>query len=94
MAEFDPLLTSAKKAITAGSLRALFQGKSANTTGFIMAVLMAEGLLKVSEPGSYVCMDPAEFKNAIKALMDSPPSVEDKPAKAKKTTTNKTEGDK
>jgi hypothetical protein len=96
MAEFDPLLTSAEKPITAGSLRALFQGKSANTTGFIMAVLIAEGLLKVSDeqPGSYVRIDPAEFKKGIQALMDSPPSVEDKPAKAKKTATNKTEGDK
>jgi hypothetical protein len=92
LAEFEPLLTSAEKPITAGLFRALFQGKSANTTGFMMAVLIAEGLLKVSDeqPGNYVCMDPTEFKKRIQALIDtsdslSPPSIEEKPVKVKKT---------
>jgi hypothetical protein len=92
LTELDPLLTSAEKPITAGSLRTLFQGKSANTTGFIMAVLIAEGLLKVSEPGCYVRIDPSEFKKGIQALIESseslsPPSIEEKPAKVKKTAT-------
>jgi hypothetical protein len=57
-----------------------------------MAALIVEGLLKVSEPGSYVGNDPAEFKKAIQALIESseslsPPSIEEKPAKAKKTAT-------
>jgi hypothetical protein len=79
LTQLDPLLASDEKPITAGLLRSLFKGKSVNSAGFVIAALIAEGLLKVSEGSlrSYVPMDSTEFKKRIQALLEH----EEKPAK-------------
>jgi hypothetical protein len=94
LADLEPLLKKGEP-VTAKALRALLQGRSANTVGFLMALMLAEGLLKVSpeDPHGYLPVDPADFRKGVLALMDSPQTVEDKPAKVKKTTAHKTEGD-
>ncbi len=48
LAKIDALLASHQGPITSGSLHGLFEGKSSNSAGFILAVLLAEGLLKIS----------------------------------------------
>ncbi len=77
LTELDTVLTSDEKPITAGSIKSLFQGKSVNTVGFLIAALIAEGLLKISEGSlrSYQRVDPAEFKKAIQKLIDTPKTV-------------------
>jgi hypothetical protein len=62
LAQLDPLLTSEEKPITAGLLHSLFKGKSINTAGFIIAKLITEGLLKISNESlrSYELTDPNE----------------------------------
>lgn len=86
LAQLDPLLSSEEKPITSGMLRSLFQSKSINTIGFVMAALIAEGLLKVSDERlrTYERIDPAKFKKDIQALMDAPLPVAEKPTKVKK----------
>jgi len=44
--EIYSLLASQKKPITSGSLHGLFEGRSSNSAGFILAVLLSEKLLK------------------------------------------------
>jgi hypothetical protein len=90
----EPLLKKGEP-VTAKALRSILQGRSANTVGFLMALMLAEGLLQASpdDPHGYLPVDPAEFRKVIQALMDTPQSIEDKPVKAKKTTAHKTEGD-
>jgi hypothetical protein len=88
LAKVEPLLTSKEKPITSGTLRALFKGKSVNSAGFLLAVLMAEGLIKVSEDGQqrYEHSDTVEFRNSIHTLLEtsSPSSNEGKAQKGKK----------
>jgi hypothetical protein len=80
--EIDSLLASQKKPITSGSLLGLFEGRSSNSAGFILAILLNEGLLKVS-PGNrhYDLVGQAEFGKIAKALLETAP--EEKPAKKK-----------
>jgi len=74
----DPLLASEEKPITSGLLRELFQGKSSNSAGFILAVLINEGLLKVSKDSlrCYERIDPTEFKKNIQAAMEKEVSLD------------------
>jgi hypothetical protein len=53
----------------------------------ILKIRSCPSILKVSEvtPGSYVCIDPIVFKKGIQTLIDSPPSIEEKTEKVKKT---------
>ncbi|SFC17469.1 hypothetical protein SAMN05216344_110119 [Polaromonas sp. OV174] len=64
---------SEDKPITSGSMQALFEGKSVNTAGFILAVLKHEGLIQTT-PGSlrhYERLDPMAWQADIQALVDS-----------------------
>lgn len=66
------ILSSEETQITSGSLRTIFKGKSANSAGFMLAVLVAEGLVKISEDAkTYERIDPREFQKGIQALMDA-----------------------
>ena len=63
----DSIMAIEKKPITSGSLQVLFKNKSSNTAGFILAVLLAEGLLKVSEGNArhYERVDQKEYEKII-----------------------------
>jgi hypothetical protein len=65
--EIHSLLANQEK-ITSGSLHGLFDGRSSNSAGFILAVLLKEGVLKVS-PGNrhYDFVSQAEYQKIIKA---------------------------
>jgi hypothetical protein len=69
LAQIDSMLASEKKPITSGSLHGLFEGKSSNSAGFILAVLLNEGLLKVSSKNqrNYDRVDQKEYQKIIKA---------------------------
>jgi len=77
----DPLLASEEKPITSGLLRELFKGKSSNSAGFVLAVLLKEGLLKVSKDSlrCYERIDPTEFKKSIQELIESKVSLNQAP---------------
>lgn len=64
-------LDSAKKPLTSFSLHGIFAGKSANTPGFIFAVLYAEGLVErdLENPRVYVSTDSKPVIEAIDALI-------------------------
>lgn len=83
----DPLLSSEEKAVTSGSLHALFKGKSANSAGFLLAVLINEGLINIvnEKPRKYERADPEQFNTSIQALMDLDTASADqkKPTKVK-----------
>ena len=55
--------------ITAGTLKraGVCRGKSANTPGFLLAVLKAEGLVTAREGGGHTRADPAAFLAALAA---------------------------
>lgn len=76
-------LLSSQDKITSGSLLDLFEGKSSNSAGFILAVLLKEGLLKVSEGNQrhYELVGQTEQKKILKALIETAPK--EKPAKKK-----------
>ena len=50
-----------QKPISADSIQALFKGKSANTGGFLLAVLLKEGLVEVVNKHRYRSLDPEPF---------------------------------
>jgi len=68
-----PILQPALEApqVTAGALRraGVCKGKSANTPGFILAVLKAEGLVEAVEGGCHRKADPGPFLDAVEALV-------------------------
>jgi hypothetical protein len=57
--------------VTAGTLRraGVCKGRSANTPGFLLAVLKAEGLVEAGEGGSHRKADPGPFLAAMEALV-------------------------
>jgi len=65
-----PLLSSEDKMVTSGSLNPLFAGKSVNSAGFLLAVLIHEGLIQIvgEKPRTYERRDPKEFMDAIQAI--------------------------
>ncbi|SDK53437.1 hypothetical protein SAMN05192566_1558 [Methylophilus rhizosphaerae] len=72
--KLDTILTkleSAKKPLTSFSLHGIFEGKSANTPGFIFAVLYVEGLVErdLDNPRVYVSCDPKPVIEVIEALI-------------------------
>ncbi len=77
----------ADKPLTSFLLVPLFEGKSANTPGFLFAVLKHEGLVQAGKDKqrSYERGDPKKFMAEVKALMASKVDLmeEDKPKKAK-----------
>ena len=70
--EIYSLLASHKKPVTSGSLHGLFEGRSSNSAGFFVAMLLKLGLLKVS-PGNkhYNLVGQVEYKKVVQALIDS-----------------------
>ena len=82
------LLASEKKSITSGSLHGLFEGRSSNTPGFLLAVLLKMELLKIS-PGNkhYDLVSQAEYGKIVQALLDSGTSKK-KTSKKRKGVTN------
>lgn len=64
-------LESAKKPLTSFSLHGIFAGKSANTPGFIFAVLYAEGLVERDNdnPRVYIACDSRPVIESIEALI-------------------------
>ena len=67
--------------ITSGTLSSLLEGKSSNTAGFLLAVLLHEGLLKISEDNTrhYEKVEKKEYEKIIKALLETAP--EEKPVR-------------
>ena len=61
------------KPISATSIQALFSGRSANTGGFLLAVLLNEGLIKPIEGKGryYQGCGPEAFKSAMQPLIDA-----------------------
>ena len=64
---------NAANPVVSSSFGTLFAGKSANTTGFILAVLKHLGLVKPikEKPRCYEAADPGVFMGEMKALIDS-----------------------
>ena len=79
--EIHSLLANQEK-VTSGSLHELFDGRSSNSAGFFVAVLLKEGVLKVS-PGNrhYDFVGQAEFRKIVKALIGSPTKKKKKVSK-------------
>lgn len=67
--------------ITSFSLRSLYIGKSTNSPGFLLAIMKAEGLVKLKgeKERVYVALDAEPFIAEMKALMEAQP---DDPADA------------
>lgn len=63
--------------ITAFHLRSVFVGKSTNSPGFMLAVLKAEGLVKLKDEKErvYVAIDAGDFLAGIKTLMEAKPDA-------------------
>ena len=54
-----------QKPISSDTIQALFKGKSANTGGFLLAVLLNEGLVQATDNHRYLCCDPSPFIQEI-----------------------------
>lgn len=74
-----------KTTFTSYVLHTLFRGKSVNTHGFMLAVLGHEGLVK-AQGRNYEYIEPDGYLDALRALADSPTSLDadEKPQKAAK----------
>lgn len=70
-------LEKCHKPLTSYGLRDLFNGKSANSPGFLFAALYAEGLAErnTDNPRVYVATDPASFIAEITQLMATDLSI-------------------
>ncbi len=75
-----------RASISSSILRPLFLSKSTNNAGFMLAALLAEGLVQASsaQHGSYLPVDPAAYKASLRELIDAgiDLKVEEKPRKA------------
>lgn len=85
-------LDSAKKPLTSFSLHGIFEGKSANTPGFMFAVLYAEGLVErdIENPRVYVSCDPKPVIESIEALIKSGADIKVVPIEKSKSEPPKT----
>ena len=54
-----------QKPISSDSIQAIFKGKSANTGGFLLAVLLKEGLVEVVNRHRYRFCDPVPFIRGV-----------------------------
>ena len=80
--EIYSILSSQKKPVTSGALQDMYQGKSSNNASFTTAILLKEGLLKISPGNShYDLIGQTEFQKIVKGLIEAAP--EEKPAKKK-----------
>lgn len=76
LVHLEPMLNAEK--VNSGSLKPLFEGKSVNSSGFLLALLVHEGLVeRMPQSRNFVrSTDPSKFFLAIKTLMDSEVSLE------------------
>ena len=76
--------------ITSFTLQSIYLGKSQNNGGFMLAALLAEGLVNRSSDNErqYLLADPTGFNAEVKALMESDASL-DPDAKPKKPSKKK-----
>jgi len=82
--EIYSLLASQEK-VTSGSLHGLFERRSSNSAGFILAVLLKEQVLKISQGNKhYNIIGQAEFGKTVQALLDSGDSSATKKRSGKK----------
>jgi hypothetical protein len=65
--------------VTAGTLKraGVCKGKSANTPGFLLAVLKAEGLVEPLETGGHTKADPSGFLTEIGQLIDDGTEIQE-----------------
>ncbi|CRI63925.1 conserved hypothetical protein [Thiocapsa sp. KS1] len=72
------------KPVTAGTLKraGVCKGKSANTPGFLLAVLKTEGLVEPLEQGGHTKADPSGFLTEIGKLIDDGTDIQVPPTKA------------
>lgn len=77
-ASLEIVLLALSEPVTSRSLQELFKGKSINTGGFVLAVLLKEGLVK-SDGRGYLRNDPAAFMLSVQSLMDSDVSLDATP---------------
>jgi hypothetical protein len=59
------------KPISSTSIQSLFSGKSSNTGGFLLAVLLKEGLIKPIDGRHYQGCDLEAFKIVMQPLIDA-----------------------
>lgn len=69
--------TSKSKPLTSKSLRSLFPGKSVNTAGFVLAVLISERVIQTTPDSlrSYQAVIASPFDEEIKALQETDTSL-------------------
>jgi len=87
--EWTHIVLPDDKVVTSGTLHSLCQGKSANTAGFLLSILIHEGLINIvsEKPRKYEKNDSVEFNKQMQALMDSD-TQPSKPAKVNKKETS------
>ena len=83
----------AGKAVTSGTLQPIYLGKSNNSPGFLLAVLLHVGLVQASKekPRCYELRNPKAFNEGIAALLESAQApaiaaIADAPVKGKTLT--------
>ncbi len=82
LTKIDLLLSADDKSVSSRTIRSLYTG-SANSVGFLWAVLKDVGLIKNMEENSrtYVRTDPKKFTSEMNALIESEPLPQKKPRK-------------
>lgn len=85
-------LETAKKPLTSFSLHGIFEGKSANTPGFVFAILYAEGFVERSQDDNrcYDLCDPKPVIESIEALIKSGADFKVAPIEKSKSEPSKT----
>ena len=69
--ELQQALAKAPGPVTSGSLHKVFEGRSQNTSGFVAAALLGEGLLEpLANARGYAPTDGVGFMRQMKRLMD------------------------
>ena len=77
-------LLAHQEKVTSGSLLSLFEGRSSNTPGFLLAVLLEEGILKISPGNHHYDFVGPEYKKIVQALIEAAPEERPKKKSGKK----------
>lgn len=73
--ELQQALAKAPGPITSGSLHRVFAGRSQNTSGFVAAALLGEGLLEpLSNARGYAPTDGVRFMSEVRQLLERGPA--------------------
>jgi hypothetical protein len=74
--ELQQALAKAPGPVTSGSLHRVFAGRSQNTSGFVAAALLGEGLLEpLSNARGYAPTDGVGFMREVRRLLEGGPSA-------------------